>query len=149
MDLRRMLGSQDNIRIMAYAGMGKTTALVVMCRRHPAIRFLLVVNKSVEPNSKKLFPLNAMVKTANALSYKFITETSGYDTDLIHLNYIPTRVEVCKGFSFYHNSEEKEVGMEHIPDNPDKWITGRKYDKEALQSKIIPQTQLEYCSKEV
>jgi hypothetical protein len=115
LDLRRILGSQDNIRIMAYAGMGKTTALVEMCRRHPAIRFLLVVfNKSVELNCKKLFPLS--VKTANALSYKFITETTGYDSDLIHLNYIPTMGKVCKGFSLYHNSEEKEVGMEHIPD---------------------------------
>ena len=50
MDLRRMLGSQDTIGIMAYAGTGKTTTLVVeMCRRNSAIRSLLVIfNKSVE-----------------------------------------------------------------------------------------------------
>ena len=64
MDLRRMLGSQDNIRIMAYAGIGKTTTLVEMCRRHPAIRFLLVVfNKSLQLHSKKVFPPNVTVKT--------------------------------------------------------------------------------------
>ena len=63
MDLRRMLGSQDNIRIMAYAGIGKTSTLVEMCRRHPAIRFLLVVfNKSLQLHSK-VFPPNVTVMT--------------------------------------------------------------------------------------
>lgn len=147
MDLRRMLGSQDTIGIMAYAGTGKTTTLVVeMCRRNSAIRSLLVVfNKSVELHSKKVFPSNLTVKTANTLSYKFITETTGYDmfqhydlkyTDLINLNYIPTGGKVYKGFSLYHraamimetltmfyNSEEKEVEKKHTPD---KWITGRR-----------------------
>ena len=41
-DLRGMLSSQDTIRTMAYAGTGKTTTLVVMCRRNYAIKFLLV-----------------------------------------------------------------------------------------------------------
>ena len=61
LDLRRMLGSQDTISSMAYAGTGKTTTLVEMCRRNPAIKFLLVVfNKSVELHSKKVFPPNVM-----------------------------------------------------------------------------------------
>ena len=48
-DLRGMLGSQDTIRTMAYAGTGKTTTLVEMCRRNNAIKFLLVdFNKSVD-----------------------------------------------------------------------------------------------------
>ena len=48
-----MLGSQDTIRTMAYAGTGKTTILVEMCRRNNAIKFLLVdFNISVELHSK-------------------------------------------------------------------------------------------------
>ena len=48
MDLRRMLGSQDTIRTMAYALTGKITRLGEMCRRNPAIKFLLVIfNKSI------------------------------------------------------------------------------------------------------
>ena len=62
---------------MAYAGTGKTTTLVEMCKRDPAIRFLLVVfNKSVELQNK-VFPPNVTVKTANALSYKVTMESAG------------------------------------------------------------------------
>ena len=65
-DLRRMLGSQNTIRTMAYALTGKITRLGEMCRRNPAIKFLLVVfNKSVEIHSKKVFPPNVTLKTAN------------------------------------------------------------------------------------
>ena len=65
-DLRRMLGSQDTIRTMAYVLTGKITRLCEMCRRNPAIKFLLVVfNKSVEIHSKKVFPPNVTLKTAN------------------------------------------------------------------------------------
>ena len=152
MDLRSMLGKQDTIRIMAYAGTGKTTTLVEMCRRNPAIRFLLVVfNKSVSLHSQRVFPPKVTVKAANALSYKFITETAGYDrfqhyslkyTDLINMNYIPERKGVFKGFSMYHraamimetltmfyNSEERDVGMEHTPD---QWVTKNKKEAEHL-----------------
>ena len=72
-----MLGSQDAIRILAYASTGKTNTLVEMCKRDPVIRFLLVVfNKSVELQNK-VFPPNVTVMTANALSYKVITESAG------------------------------------------------------------------------
>eukprot|EP00092_Neocalanus_flemingeri_P016157 GFUD01017486.1.p1 GENE.GFUD01017486.1~~GFUD01017486.1.p1 ORF type:complete len:966 (+),score=316.83 GFUD01017486.1:53-2899(+) len=151
MDLRNMMGTTDTIRIMAYAGTGKTTTLVELCKRNPTIKFLLVVfNKSVEVHSKRVFPKNVTVKTANALSYKFIMETEGNDrfqaynlkyTDLIYYNYIPPRDKMYPGFSLYHraamimetlttfyNSEERQVGVEHTPD---KWVTGRKNRKEA------------------
>ena len=62
---------------MAYAGTGKTITLVEMCKRDPAIRFLVVVfNKSVEFQNKVFLP-NVTVKTANDLSYKVITESAG------------------------------------------------------------------------
>ena len=88
-----------------------------MCRRNLPIKFLLVIfNKSVERNS------NVMVKTAYK-SYKFITETAGYDrfkhyglkyTDLIHLNYIPIShraAMIMETLTMFYNSEEKEVGI--------------------------------------
>ena len=78
MDLRRMLGSQDTIRTMAYALTGKITRLGEMCRRNPAIKFLLVVfNKSVEIHSKKVFPPNVTLKTANTCPTSSTTSLLG------------------------------------------------------------------------
>ena len=64
MDHRRIVG----IRARAYDCTGKTTTLVKMYMRNPAIKFLLVVsNKSVKLHRKKVIPPNVMVKTANPL----------------------------------------------------------------------------------
>merc|ERR1719154_319033 len=114
MDLGGLLGTSDTARIMAYAGTGKTTTLVELCRRNPKVRFLLVVfNKSVEVHSKRVFPPNVTVKTANALSFKFVTETLGRErfqgfslkyTDLIQYNYVPSGNKLYKGFSRYHRA---------------------------------------------
>ena len=72
MDLRRMLGSQDTIRTMAYALTGKITRLGEMCRRNPAIKFLLVFfNKSVEIHSKKVFQTQCYFENSKHSSYKF------------------------------------------------------------------------------
>ena len=68
------MGTQNTIMIMAYASSGKTTTLVQMFSGHPIIKFLLVIF------TKKVFPPNALVKTTNALKYKLIPETAGYDS---------------------------------------------------------------------
>ena len=73
MDMKSLLGTTDTVRINAYAGTGKTTTLVELCKANPDVRFLLVVfNKSVEIHSNKVFPSNVIAKTANAISYKYI-----------------------------------------------------------------------------
>ena len=77
-DMKSLLGSTDTVRINAYAGTGKTTTLVELCKANPDVRFLLVVfNKSVEIHSNKVFPRNVTAKTANAISYKYIMRTAG------------------------------------------------------------------------
>ena len=78
MDLKSLLRTTDTVRINAYAGTGKTTTLVELCKANPEVRFLLVVfNKSVEVHSNKVFPRNVTAKTANAISYKYIMRTAG------------------------------------------------------------------------
>ena len=78
MDMKSLLGTTDTVRINAYAGTGKTTTLVELCKANPTVRFLLVVfNKSVEIHSNKVFPTNVIAKTANAISYKYIKSEAG------------------------------------------------------------------------
>jgi len=156
MDLRSMVGGQDTVRIMAYAGTGKTTTLVEMCKRNPTIKFLLVVfNKSVELHSKRVFPTNVEVRTANSLSYQYITETAGFDkffhhglkyTDLINLNILPARKGVYGadkrdrgrggGFNLYHRAamimetltnfyNSKDEKVE-LKHSPEEWVVGSK-----------------------
>ena len=59
------------IKIVAFAGTGKTTTLIQMCQNHPHLRFLVVVyNKSVQEHAKKVFPSNAEVRTAHSLAWR-------------------------------------------------------------------------------
>jgi len=142
MDLRQLLGTTNTLRIMAYAGTGKTTTLVEMCARNPKLQFLLVVfNRSVRDHSVKVFPRNVIVKTANQLSWKYTTDTEGRDrinpwsmkyTDLIYNDILPFRKDYG-GFSLYHwaamvmntltafyNSDSDGIELKH---SPSQWQT--------------------------
>ena len=147
------LTSRDTVRIMAYAGTGKTTTLLRLTERNPDLRFLLVVfNKSVQENSEKKFPHNVVVKTAHSLSYKYITEK--YDksrfqhfnvkySDLLKYRLLPERgeEEPYKPFNLYQwaamimdtinrfcNSEQSSLTVDHVPDfwlvHPDEKVVG-------------------------
>jgi len=145
-----MVGGSDTVRIMAYAGTGKTTTLVELTKRNPNIRFLLVVfNKSVQLHSESVFPSNVAVKTANALSYRYIMATESSNrfagwglkyTDLMEHNLIPHRNmgkgTVWEGFNPYHKaamitetlsgfymSVDQKVELKHAPT---KWQVGKK-----------------------
>lgn len=62
--------ADDIVKIVAFAGTGKTTTLLQMCKQRPHQRFLLVVyNKSVEEHCSKSFPHNVKVKTAHAMAF--------------------------------------------------------------------------------
>ena len=101
----------------------------------------MVFNKSVQIHSESVFPSNVTVRTANALSYRYIekTETSkrfvGWGvkyTDLLEHNLVPHRNTgkgtVWEGFNIYQRaamiietlhayylSIEENVQLEHAP----------------------------------
>ena len=62
----------DVIKIIAFAGTGKTTTLIQMCERHPKLKFLVVVyNTSVRDHATKVFPSNNVtISTAHSLAFK-------------------------------------------------------------------------------
>jgi len=58
------------VRLIAFAGTGKTTTLVGYAQARPKLRILyLCYNKSVEVAAKQRFPLNVTCKTSHGLAY--------------------------------------------------------------------------------
>lgn len=61
---------QDVIKIVAFAGTGKTTTLVKYAEQRPHLRFLYVAfNKSVANEAQRRFPSNVISKTVHSLAF--------------------------------------------------------------------------------
>ncbi|CAH1782586.1 unnamed protein product [Owenia fusiformis] len=61
------------IKIVAFAGTGKTTTLIKYTQLRPSEKYLLVVyNKSVREHAKSRFPSNVNCMTGHALAYKYV-----------------------------------------------------------------------------
>lgn len=61
------------VRILAFAGTGKTSTLVEYARLRPALRFLCIVyNKSVCEIAKRTFPSNVECRTAHSLAFQAV-----------------------------------------------------------------------------
>ncbi|XP_070848572.1 F-box DNA helicase 1 isoform X2 [Chaetodon trifascialis] len=59
------------VKIVAFAGTGKTTTLVKYAEQRPHLRFLYVAfNKSVASEAQRRFPSNVDCKTVHALAFK-------------------------------------------------------------------------------
>ena len=64
------LHGQDVLKVMAFAGTGKTTTLVHFAEARPQWRFLYVAfNKSVQVEATRKFPGNVLCKTAHSLAW--------------------------------------------------------------------------------
>ncbi|NXO85509.1 FBH1 helicase, partial [Sitta europaea] len=60
----------QTVKIMAFAGTGKTSTLVKYAEKFPELRFLyLSFNKAVAEKGKKVFPRNVTCKTFHSLAY--------------------------------------------------------------------------------
>ncbi|XP_036419691.1 F-box DNA helicase 1 isoform X3 [Colossoma macropomum] len=61
------------VKIMAFAGTGKTTTLVKYAQRRPDLRFLYVsFNKSVATQADSSFPCNVECRTIHSMAYKAV-----------------------------------------------------------------------------
>ncbi|KAG0726103.1 F-box DNA helicase 1 [Chionoecetes opilio] len=127
------LQSDHVVKIVAFAGTGKTTTLLQLCKRRPDQRFLLVVyNKSVQEHCEKTFPNNTTVKTAHAMAYASV----GSSYQAVHkfsmnitassLNeFLPSkkgvgnklrRVALAKNtLERYLNSADEHLSWQHVP----------------------------------
>ncbi len=62
----------DIVKVVAFAGTGKTTTLVKLTERNPHLRFLVIMyNKSVKETAERTFPkANVVCSTAHSLAYQ-------------------------------------------------------------------------------
>ncbi|KAM3924349.1 F-box DNA helicase 1 isoform 2-T2 [Leptodactylus fuscus] len=59
------------VKIMAFAGTGKTSTLIKYAEKRPHLRFLYVTfNKSIANHANQLFPKNVVCKTFHSLAYQ-------------------------------------------------------------------------------
>lgn len=59
------------LKILAFAGTGKTTTLVAYAAKRPGLRFLyMAFNKSVQQEAAGKFPSNVMARTAHSLGFR-------------------------------------------------------------------------------
>ena len=134
---------------MAFAGTGKTTSLVQMCKDNPQLKFLVVVyNKSVQDHAVDIFPKsNTQCHTAHsiamgAVGYKYKKKLCGNlkANDLIDHIYskdeAPPQAKIKKfnpsyqqragkvlaTLSSYMNSPDEYIDMEHAPSTWDSAV---------------------------
>jgi len=59
------------LKILAFAGTGKTTTLVSYAAKRPGLRFLYIAfNKSVQQEAARKFPPNVIARTAHSLAFR-------------------------------------------------------------------------------
>ena len=58
------------IKVVAFAGTGKTTTLVELTKNNPRMKFLLIVfNKAIQLHAQRVFPNNTQCRTAHSLAF--------------------------------------------------------------------------------
>ncbi|NXY11500.1 FBH1 helicase, partial [Pteruthius melanotis] len=71
--LNHKLEPGQTVKIMAFAGTGKTSTLVKYAEKFPELKFLYVsFNKAVTENGKRLFPRNVTCKTFHSLAFRSV-----------------------------------------------------------------------------
>ncbi|XP_050414596.2 F-box DNA helicase 1 [Patella vulgata] len=124
---------KEIIKIVAFAGTGKTTTLVRYTQLRPNLRFLLVVyNKSVCEHAKTKFPSNVTIKTGHGLAfgvtgrrYKAANKLNSYGLKVYS---VAMELQNIKGENLYVrakfvletlnnflSSSDKTVNIDHAP----------------------------------
>ena len=111
-DILSSLNKEDQIKIFAFAGTGKTTTLKEIASAYPKAKILyLAFNKAIEQEAKGKFPRNVEVRTVHSLAYKYIGRN--YDiqnlnttivSELFNEDYI-TSYEIMNDFENFCNSD--------------------------------------------
>jgi F-box protein 18 (helicase) len=108
--------TDDNIKIYAFAGTGKTTTLLEVVKTFFNKRFLyLAFNKSIQYEAQKKFPRNTVVKTIHALAYQYIGRNYQLENlnafkirDILNVDY-QSAFNILKDFEEYCNSDSYSV----------------------------------------
>lgn len=131
--ISHQLQQGDVIKVIAFAGSGKTSTLIELARRYPQLKFLNVMfNKSVCDHAQKLFPKNVECRTAHSLA--FVSKGKPYAHRLVpkftvdvvreslNLSEYPFEVYkycrcVISTVQNFMASGDMEITMKHTPTN--------------------------------
>jgi len=149
---------KDLIKIVAFAGTGKTTTLVKMAENNPHLKFLLVVyNKSVRIHAESQFPANVVCKTVHQMAWakcgfmfsqKMTSNLKAkdiLDSDLLtergegESSLFRRSGQVLAALNSFLNSSDLEIDLEHVPTT---WTVGRN-EAELTLSNVDRQVILE------
>ncbi|XP_064417301.1 F-box DNA helicase 1 isoform X2 [Latimeria chalumnae] len=119
------------VKIMAFAGTGKTSTLAKYAEQRPHLRFLYVAfNKSVELEAKKVFPHNVECKTVHALAfrdigkkYKIRKKLNWSGPSCFTVSYVLPKgrggfiraKQVVQTLNAFFASVDENVSSEHVP----------------------------------
>lgn len=114
------------LKVIAFAGTGKTTTLVRYTNARPEKKFLYVAfNKAVENEARKTFPSNVTCKTAHALAFpshgaqyrdRIVSEFRSYAVKkALKLNSLEVAQATIDTLTGYLASSDPEITGNHIP----------------------------------
>ncbi|XP_065839010.1 F-box DNA helicase 1-like [Oscarella lobularis] len=152
--LNHDLAPRALVKVLAFAGTGKTSTLVEYARRRPGMRFLFACfNKSVQIHADAVFPSNVVCRTFHSLAYgavgyRFknklslfgdvneysVSEALGRAVHPVH------KKRLVNTLNQYLSSDDNDIKPEHVPSDvrlaePNEW---RRYvdDANLLWSKM-------------
>jgi hypothetical protein len=122
---------KGNLKVVAYAGTGKTSTFVARAQAAPQRTLYLAFNKSVAEEAKKRFPATVTSKTQHSLAYHAILgKTAKYALGKLSVfktaghfkidYYLASLVH--KTLEFWANSADPEINLSHAaPDFIDRY----------------------------
>ena len=120
------LKQDDILRIIAFAGTGKTTTLIEYAKARPHLRFLyLAFNKSVQLEADRKFPGNVICKTSHSLAFrnvgyryrhKIVTGIKAFTVrETLKLNSYEEAKFAIDTLLKYLGSINREISRDHVP----------------------------------
>ena len=154
-------------KVMAFAGSGKTSTLVELCRKNPTRQFLVIVfNKAIKLQWADLKLGNVKAYTAHSLAWNYwhdrgITKEQlgvdmkideHIDTSNVHdgRKWKKFKAQVKATVESFCHSIETSISIEHTPEKwPDSSSVTEMEWMEAFLTMGLPQPPRENCMKDV
>jgi F-box protein, helicase, 18 len=127
------------LKIIAFAGTGKTTTLIEYSKKRPNLQFLYVAfNKSVQNEAISKFPKNVKCRTAHSIAWQYVGKN--YASKLIpnlkayfinkelELNDYELSKFVGETLYNYLISSDREISKKHIPKRAFQFYNHNKSD---------------------
>src|SRR4051794_19144318 len=129
----RRADPQGSLRVLAFAGTGKTTALQLLAKADPTPGLYLAYNKGAQLEARARFPAHVACRTVHSLAFRAMgmagqmhrLERKLAGRDVAELLAIPALDGLHPSFwgycviatvrNFTHDGTAREVGPEHVP----------------------------------